>query len=532
MSFFSRVGSFIRARWILSSLIVLIGGGGAFYALRSNSSIDTSLLVTRGSITETVSVTGQLVPSQSVDLSFQASGRVASVPAAVGASVQVGQVLASLDVAELNAQLRNAQASTAAQQAKLDGLLAGSRPEDIAVAQAQLDKAQQDFENTIGSVPDVLSSAYTKTNDGVRTQLLGLFMSNQSDAYPPQFITAFSCSSVSCTQSIQQIVSLRSSADVALDNWQKELDAFLGRTVMASAVESDQALESARGYIQVARDLLARLSSVVTATNISASSATLATYRASIDAGVTEIDAALNAITAQRQAIASQKIVVEQYASSLALKKAGSSKQDISAQRAAVLAAQAQVEQIQAQISKSVIRSPIAGVVTRQDAKIGQSASANVILISVISNQQLELEANVPEIDIGKVSVGNPILLTIDAFSGESFLASVSFIDPAETVLDGVVSFKIKSVLAGPSERLKSGLTANLEIQVRHKDNVLLLPQYGIIQNEDGSFVQKINGTTTVRVPVVLGLRSIDGIVEIVSGVAEGDRVENIGIKK
>lgn len=495
--------------------------------LRSGDTSDTSILVEKGSISETVSVTGQLEPVQSVDLSFQASGRIAYVPVKVGDEVLVGQTLASLDSSELNAQLKNAQANVAAQQAKLDGLLAGSRPEDIAVAQAQFDKAQQDLNNYYSAAQDILSSAYAYADDAVRTQLAALFVSTGSDS-SPQYRVTISCSSSWCLQNIPLLADKRAESEVFLLKWRQELTNLVPGDP-AQVIET--ILADASSYLQATRQLVNVASDVLNSTDIVIDSTTLATYRTSVSTAMTENNTALNSINSQLQSIAAQKIVVQQYASQLALKKAGSSAQDISAQRAAVLAAQAQADQIQAQISKNIIRSPIKGIVTKVDAKVGQSASANATLISVISNSQLEITANVPEIDVGRITVGNHIDFTVDALPNQTFTASVSFVDPAETIIEGVVNFKIKAVISQDEDDLKSGLTVNLEIRTRHKDDVLILPQYAIIQNDEGTFVEKINGTEKVMTPVVLGLRSMEGMVEIVSGLSEGDRVANVGLK-
>lgn len=524
-SFWFRFRQWSLVLQITTVLVVVILVGIVVHAVQPPAQVTNTVTVIRGAISQVVNITGQLTPVQSVDLSFQGSGRISSVPARVGAQVTAGTVLASLDVAELNAQLRNAQANVAAQQAKLEGLLAGSRPEDIAVAQAQADKAQQDLAGNYSSIPSVLLNAYSDTDYAMRVKLDSIFTSVGSDQ-TPQYSLSFSCTS--CGEAITQAVQQRAVAEVALKRWKTELDAI---ALDAPDTVLEQALTNAHGYVQAARDTLAGVASLLNSGDLTLDSTTVQAYKTSVNTATTSVASAFSSIDAQSQAVASQKLVVAQYASALALKKAGTSVSDISAQRAAVAAAQAQADQISAQIAKNIIRSPIAGVVTRVDAKVGQSASANESLVSVISSQNLEIDANVPEIDVGNVVVGNHVDFTVDALPGVVLMASVSSVDPAETIIDGVVNFKIKAALTTSDSRLKSGLTANLNIQVAHKESVLILPQYAIIQNDQGNFVQRVNGRNTEQVPVVLGITSPDGMVEIVSGVSEGDVVANIGIK-
>jgi len=80
--------------------------------------------------------------------------------------------------------------------------------------------------------------------------------------------------------------------------------------------------------------------------------------------------------------------------------------------------------------------------------------------------------------------------------------------------------------------RLKSGLTANLDIQTKHKDSVLILPQYAILQNDSGTFVETLASGKVVNNPVTLGIQDAKGNVEIVSGATAGEQVLNIGLKQ
>ena len=158
-------------------------------------------------------------------------------------------------------------------------------------------------------------------------------------------------------------------------------------------------------------------------------------------------------------------------------------------------------------------------------------AGANQPLVTVLDIGNLEVEANVPEVDIGRVGINNKVGITLDAFSGEIFVGSVSYIDPAETIVDGVVNFKIAVKFKVKDKRFKSGLTANLRIKTIEKEAVLTLPQFAIIENDAGTFVNRSVGKILVQTPIQTGIRGVDGYVEVVGGLSEGDLVQNIGIK-
>jgi membrane fusion protein (multidrug efflux system) len=198
---------------------------------------------------------------------------------------------------------------------------------------------------------------------------------------------------------------------------------------------------------------------------------------------------------------------------------------------AQIVQAQALVESAQAKLQNAEIIAPISGTVTQFDAKVGQFASLSTPLVSIISDAGYEVDGGVSEIDIGKVSVGDTVSMTLDAFPNESFTGKVFYIAPAETNTNGVISYQIKISFDKNDMRLKSGLTANIDIQTKHKDNVLILPQYAILQNDQGTFVETLVNNKIIQNPVTLGIQDEKGNVEVVSGVTNGEQVLNIGLK-
>ncbi len=148
-----------------------------------------------------------------------------------------------------------------------------------------------------------------------------------------------------------------------------------------------------------------------------------------------------------------------------------------------------------------------------------------------MSDAGYEVDGGVSEIDIGKVAIGDTVSMTLDAFPGETFTGSVFYIAPAETNTGGVISYLIKIAFSKPDPRIKSGLTANIDIQTKQDNNVLILPQYAILQNDQGTFVETLVNNKIVQTPVVLGIQDETGNVEVTSGVSEGEQVINIGLK-
>jgi HlyD family secretion protein len=268
---------------------------------------------------------------------------------------------------------------------------------------------------------------------------------------------------------------------------------------------------------------------LVEATNLSAT--TITAYKTSLATGLNAVNTASTNLSTLNQNIASQKFLVAQRQAELNLKMAGSTPEDIQGQQAQVAQAQASAQSIQVKIAKSALVSPFAGVVSVNNTKVGKIATAGTVLVSVISDNNLEIDANIPEVDIGRVSVGNAVNVTFDAFPNETFTGKIFYMDPAQTVTQGVVAYKIKVALDKTDPRVRSGLTANLIIKNKEKNNVLVLPQFAILQTDKGNFVQVLENGKPMQKPVTLGIRDQNGNTEILSGVSEGQQVLNIGLK-
>ncbi|MHB1163584.1 MAG: HlyD family secretion protein, partial [Minisyncoccota bacterium] len=215
-TFSNKIPALLRTKWGIGVLVLILAGGGYWlFAARSGASYQF-IAVTKGSLTETVSATGNTTPTKNVSLGFQNSGTIAHVYYNLGDQVHAGDVIATLNTASLGASLQQAQATVDAQQAQLDNLKAGSEPADIAASQAALDKAKQDLANLYASINDVSLDSYAKANDAVRTELNQLFTNGDTSSARLTYDTAnFQAQNSAETQRVSVTAQLRA--------WQTEL---------------------------------------------------------------------------------------------------------------------------------------------------------------------------------------------------------------------------------------------------------------------------------------------------------------------
>lgn len=494
---------------------LLIWGGYALWFAPKPSNYELAT-AKRGTLTEIVSVTGNTAPVHAVNLAFQTTGVVASVNAAVGDRVNAGSVIARLDTRDLQAQLAQAKADVDTQTAKLQSLEAGSRPEDIASARAALQKAEQDLANMYANVPSTLLSGYAEANDAVRNQISAFFTSAETTNPLLTF-------SVSDSQTLNNIQFQRMQTSGELNTWQSEI-AQINTASPTSTLEA--ALQKGAAHLSTVGTLLTTAAqALVQETNLTAS--TLATYKTDVADALSEVNTATTDVNGAMQDIASQKLTVAGLQADLNKEIAGPTADDIAAQKAQVEQAQASAQNIEVKIAQASLVAPVTGIVTREDAKVGQTATAGTVLASIISDKGLEVDAYIAETDIGKVAVGDVATMTLDAFQGQSFSGKVTYIDPGETVTEGVPTYKTTFQFDLPPGA-KPGMTANIDITTAVHKDVVYIPQRMVTTDAEGNHTVQIYhgaGQPLTTSSVTVGIRDQNGNIEIDSGLSEGNTV-------
>ena len=215
--------------------------------------------------------------------------------------------------------------------------------------------------------------------------------------------------------------------------------------------------------------------------------------------------------------------------SQLALKKEPPRSFEIQAAQAKIDQAYASLKLAQANLNQTIITAPIDGVIIKKNYNIGEQTSLASAVLEMIGKSNLQIEVDIPESDISKLKVGQDAEISLDAFSeDEIFAGKITFVDPAETIIQDVVYYKIKvqldNVLENTSYDIKPGMTANIIIWTKKKENVLIVPARAVKSNNGDKYVEVlVNGILQEKI-VTTGLRGDDGI-EIISGLEEGDEV-------
>jgi multidrug resistance efflux pump len=157
----------------------------------------------------------------------------------------------------------------------------------------------------------------------------------------------------------------------------------------------------------------------------------------------------------------------------VALLRAGARPQEIEAARARVAEAEAAVALARARLDEARLTAPIDGLVLRKNAELGETVSPGASILTLLDPRDLWVRAYVPETDVGRLRVGQPAAITIDAFPDRTFPGTVSEIaSEAEFTPKNVQTrqervnlvFRIKVAVRDGDGVIKPGMPADVDL--------------------------------------------------------------------
>ena len=226
----------------------------------------------------------------------------------------------------------------------------------------------------------------------------------------------------------------------------------------------------------------------------------------------------------------------------LALNKQMSAQRNLTVSRAEIAKTEAQVAQAKAALENaeedlrnSTIVSPIDGLVLSRDVSVGDGVSSILILgsqatlvMTLGDTSEVYVQGKVDEADIGKVYLGQPARIVVESFKDKKFEGKVTRISPFGKEKDNVTTFEVRVSISNPTGELKANMSANAEIILEEKKNVLMVPEASLIYDKDRNASVELpdahaeNGRK--KIPVKLGISN--GVkTEIVSGLTEKQQV-------
>ena len=174
------------------------------------------------------------------------------------------------------------------------------------------------------------------------------------------------------------------------------------------------------------------------------------------------------------------------------------------AARAQVNQAKAALAQAEVNLAKTVITSPIDGIVTARDVDVGQTVAASLqaptLFVIAADLSQMQVKASVDESDLGSVREGQPVSFTVDAYPEDTFRGVVKQIRLNPVIDQNVVTYAAIISAPNPELKLRPGMTANVTVEVLRRENVLRVPN-AALRFEPGDDLLASLGQGTATVP-------------------------------
>lgn len=188
----------------------------------------------------------------------------------------------------------------------------------------------------------------------------------------------------------------------------------------------------------------------------------------------------------------------------------------------------ARLDEARIQLGYTRITAPISGTVASVSTYEGETVAADFTaptFVTILDQARLEVQAYVDEHDIGKVHVGQPVTLRVDAFAGAALEGRVRTIYPKAQLANNVVNYiVIVDIEAGSTLVLRPEMTAHVNFILERKPDVVAVPPAALLRESGRSFVVVPEGRDWAKREVDTGLSTMGGT-EIRSGLTAGDRV-------
>jgi HlyD family secretion protein len=403
--------------WMIGLLVLLAvtlaGCGRASTPQPMPTPVATAPLAAAGprSSGDTVVASGEVVSVQKAEMSFTVSGRVQTVAVAEGDEVQAGEVLVTLEMADIEAEIAQAEAALAVSQASLAQLQAGARPEEIAAAEEALIATQAGVSAAQANLASA-KAALARLKAGPK----------------PEELTAAKAA--------------MEKAAVALQLAQSDYDKIAWQDGIG-ATQQAVALQQASIDYESAK----------------------ANYEALLrGATAEELDMARAAVEAARAQVDMAQAQAGQAKAQLDGLLAGPTAEAIALAEAQVQQAQAALEAVQVALDQATLRAPFAGTVTALEVSASETVLPGQTVLALADLDHLQVETtDLSERDVDEVVVGQQATVYVEALGSEIAGRVVRIADQASKIGGDVVYTVVVELDEQPPD-LRWGMSVDAQI--------------------------------------------------------------------
>jgi len=523
-----------KIKSVIIFIIFIIAGYFGYNYFNKESSETKYILtsVTKGTITTTVSGTGQVQAETEKNVSADASGKVIYLNPniKVGNTISKGTQIATIDNSDALNDIEDAEENLETAKIDLDDLIGAneSNPKVTQDAKEDLEKAYEDGYNTVSSVFLDLPSVMKNLEDILYGNAFDRYQQN-IDYYTYNLEHQGEDSNILNFRksTIDSYNKARDAYEKNFDDYKKssiystdqEIDSLISQTYETSKLIS-QSVKDAINFIQFYEDVLTRknipinntidthisnLSSYLSTTNSDVSS--LFNTKSNIKNGIEAIDDCANQIRTAQLNVKSKENALQNAKDKL---------------------------------NDYYIYANLTGVISAVNIESGENVSSGSNVVTIITTSKIAA-ITLSEADIVGIKTGNKAKVTFDAIEGLEIEGQVSQVDSAGSASSGVVSYGLEIAFDTDNEDVKPEMSVSATIIKNSKENVLILPSAAVKEGNNGYYVQtldekydltnrsiSIKGIVSDTLPTIqnieIGLAD-DINTEIINGLKEGDQV-------
>jgi HlyD family secretion protein len=552
---FNNVRSYAAKHLFISGVVGVVIIGGAWWGFSAATTASTQTLYVLGTVSSStiissVSESGQVSTTNTVDVKPQVSGTITWVGVKAGQTVRVGQALATIDDSSAVQALNDAKRSLAAdklqfQQAQAQAPVNFQNDTNaLSTAKENLTDDYNDTFNDLTGVyldlPDVISGAqetlYGYDFDPHKSQwnmdiLFDLFsnLTNAQTASVQNFEASAKNNYATADTDYTTALSVYQTTTRTFDN--ATADALLAQSI-TMMTQVAQSLQSELNFLGSASDL-AQNNGIKLPSSFSTVQSNARNYLSTANSDLTKLLADKKTLDNDKQTITNdqQTITLDQVGN-----PDGTNPISLQVSQNSIQKEEEDLASQEANLADYTIVAPFAGVVSAVDVQVGDSVGSSAVA-SVISNSQIA-QLSVNEVDVAKIKLGEKATLTFDAIDSLTLTGTVAEIDSVGTVSQGVVSYSIQIAFDAQNAQVKPGMTVNADIQTAVAQDVLSVPSSAVKTSNGQSYVLVFNppldATASIggvasavpptQVPVTTGI-SDDTNIEITSGLVVGQQI-------
>lgn len=474
--------------------------------------------VRRGDLEVELAVSGEVTPVQQRDLFFDMSAvRLLEVVVEAGDRVQEGRVLARVDPADLEREIRqgelevldaelaleslrrayqeahldiarlrvaSAEAALASARAKLQRTQAGSTAAELSAAEAGLQAAQEAYEQVLAHPAPAHIEAAKRKLDQAKNSLWAAQTSRDSTC---QAAIEGRSSQAQCENAEAAVLN----AEVAVHQAQADHEAARRPATRAEIRKAESDLARARSELEQLR--------------ASPTPAELAAARAEV---------------------ARAQLELRQAQADLADLEAGPDPLEVRRAEVRLEAARAGLEQARRRLEGATLRAPLPGTILEVHAQPGDLVSVGSPVVTLANLTDFRIEAAVAETDLPLVRPGQAVEINVEAFPGATLEGTVLSLPPRGRLSGDLLVYDVPVAFDRAALDLRPGMTAGLRIRVGRAEDALLVPASAVRDGPSGSTILVAPGGEDGPVPRPVKIGLSDGVwTEVVEGLREGEQV-------